>query len=624
MRSVFKKPCLGACYLFVTLFVLTACGTGPTKPDSKATQVTQYDMDQVPVLLEKANQAAPAERAPLLLDAVEILLANGEFDWARNIITGLTPANLPNNRYARYQLLASQLSAETGSQFAAQRQLTTERLESLLPELPLDLAIALHEQRAQVFANIGDYRASVEERVQLSELMALSADVIEEERDLNHDILWQTLMQLSYQDLNELKQTAENHVLEGWYSLASLSKSHQTNLNKQFAKVSEWMQEWPHHPASLRLPADLQLLRDLVENQPTKIALLLPLTGKLEQASVAIRDGFMAGYYDAAQSREPLPDIRIYDTSALGAARAYDQALLDGAQMVVGPLEKESIAELALRLDMPVPTLALNYVDTPIAEHQKLYQFGLAVEDEAEQVAQQAWRDGHRRALIFAPNSTWGDRSVDTFWQEWQSQGGEITRDYRFNGTGDYLGVVGSALHISESKERAQHMRRILGRSVEFEPRRRQDVDMIFLAANSQEARQLKPTLAFHYAGGIPVYATSQVYSGDDPKANQDMNGVRFTVLPWFFNEDSPERKVLNRYGNPAVSYQRLYALGVDAFHLYPRLRQLKEVTGARYYGHTGALSLDGSNKVERQQAWAQFVRGKLQVMPTLSEDDEG
>lgn len=617
MRSLLRPYCL-----ITALLLLAACGSQPEKP-TDAGLAAQQALDQVPVLLQQAAEAGPAQRPELLLDAVEILLAHGETDWARNIIAGLTPATLTDELYARHQLLASQLAMSNGSQFAAREQLTAPRLEQLLDQLSPQLAVPLREQRAQIFAGFGDYAASVRERVRLDELLAASPSHIEEERNLNNDALWQTLMRLSQAELDELQQQAESRVLEGWYSLASLSKSHQSNLNRQLAMVDEWARQWPEHPASLRLPADLQLLRDLVENQPQRVALLLPLTGKLEQASAAIRDGFMAAYYDAAQTGEPLPDIRIYDTGAGNVNQVYDQAILDGAQAVVGPLEKESIAELALRLQLPVPTLALNYAETPHADLEHLYQFGLAVEDEAQQVAQQAWQDGHRRALILAPNSSWGDRSVETFWNEWQKLGGEVTRDYRFSENNDYLGVIGSALQIDNSKERSREVRRILGRGIEFEPRRRQDVDMIFLVANTQQARQIKPTLAFHYAGSLPVYATSQVYNGEDPKANQDMSGIRFTILPWFFNEGAPERRALDRYANTAASYQRLYALGADAYHLYPRLRQLREIESARYYGYTGALNLNPAGKIERQQTWAQFVGGNAQVMPSLAEDSE-
>jgi outer membrane PBP1 activator LpoA protein len=620
------RPSLKHLFLLVGLLLLAACQTSPEKAIPGDPGELGYSLEQVPELLEEAAEAPPAESASLMLDAIEVLLFYGEIDWAHNIITGMEPVTLADEAYARHQLLASRLAVARGSQFTAEYLLNEPRLLDILPSLPPKLVMDLREQRARVYVSTQEYVASIQERVLLDQLLA---DItgkplaeLTETRDRNQDALWETLMQLSYRELNQLQKQAEKRVLKGWYTLAGLSKNHQVNLGQQLALVDNWVRNWPAHPASLRLPADLQLLRDLVKNQPQQVALLLPLTGPLEQASIAIRDGFMAAYYNALEIGEPVADIHVYDTGAMDIHSAYDQALIDGAEAVIGPLEKENISELALRPDLPVPTLALNYAETPYGDVEQLYQFGLAIEDEAQQVAQQAWRDGHRRALIFAPDSSWGDRSVNTFWKVWQSLGGEVTRDYRFGGNDAYLGVIASALHIDNSKKRAQDIRRLLGQRVEFEPRRRQDIDMIFLVAHTQQARQIKPTLAFHYAGDIPVYATSQVYSGEDPASNQDMSGIRFTSLPWFFDEDSPERKALNRYASTAPSYQRLYALGADAFHLYPRLRQLREVSRAHYYGYTGALSLNSVGKIEREQIWAQFVGGAAQVMPTLREDD--
>lgn len=603
------------------LLLLASCQTNPAKLGPDGTRGSEYTLEQVPALLDKAAEAETEERAKLLLEATEILLFHGETDWARNIITGIASDTLSDNTYVRYQLLASRVAIENGSHLAAERHLTTQRLQDILPELPAPLAIAVHQQKAQVFESIGDYHSSVRERLLLDELLAVSATK-EDARNLNQDALWRTLMQLSYDDLSRLEQQAKDATAAGWFNLARLSKNHQGNLRQQLAMVDEWARNWPEHPASLRLPADLHLLRELVENQPQKVALLLPLTGPLTQPSAAIRDGFMAAYYNASQHSEQLPDVRIYDTNTMDINAAYDQALLDGAEAVVGPLEQKSITELALRPELPVPTLALNYADTPFADLQQLYQFGLPVEAEAQQVAQRAWQDGKRRALILAPSSTWGDRSVHSFWQEWRELGGEVTRDYRFGDDNDYSAVISSALHVTNSQERAKQMREILGRSIEFEPRRRKDVDMIFLVAQTPQARQIKPTLAFHYGGNIPVYATSHVYSDDDSKANQDMNGIRFTTLPWFFEEKAPERRALQRYANTAASYQRLYALGVDAYYLYPRLRQLRDVTGARYYGYTGALSLSEDGKIQRQQIWAQFVGGQARAMTKLQEDE--
>src|SRR5690606_28114687 len=117
---------------------------------------------------------------------------------------------------------------------------------------------------------------------------------------------------------------------------------------------------------------------------------------------------------------------------------------------------------------------------------------------------------------ILAPASNWGDRSVSSFGDAWTELGGELIHHYRYTPQEQYSQLIKQALNIAESEQRASGIRRIIGRNIEFEPRRRQDIDVIFLVAHQTQPRQIKPTLAFHYAGNIPVYATSHIYNGED------------------------------------------------------------------------------------------------------------
>ena len=68
--------------------------------------------------------------------------------------------------------------------------------------------------------------------------------------------------------------------------------------------------------------------------QPRQIALLLPLSGRPEAAGSAVRDGFLAAYYDYGSTTRPR--LRLYDVAARDAPSAYLQALADGSDFVVG------------------------------------------------------------------------------------------------------------------------------------------------------------------------------------------------------------------------------------------------------------------------------------------------
>jgi outer membrane PBP1 activator LpoA protein len=595
---------------------LSACQGNQSKPDHKDSLAATGDLAQsVESLLARAERADGLTRIDLQLQAAQGLVQIGDWDRARSIINNMpAQANinqLPTELQARLALVKSHLAAADGYYPLAYDYVNSPSLLSTRSTLTRDIASAIAEQRASLLYDMSFYAASVEERVLLHGLLSGGSPA---GRD-NEQRLWQTLMAIPVTELEQLISMTTERELEGWYRLAALSKDTQSNLREQLARLDRWILEWPDHPASLELPADLKMLKQLLEEQPRQIAVLLPLSGPLSGAAKAIRDGFMAAYYEQQNQTADSPALRFYDTTRQDINTLYDQAVADGAQLVVGPLAKENLQDLALRPGLPVPTLALNTIDNPLGVVPNLYQFGLGIEDEARLAAEQAWRDGHRRAMIMAPDNNWGDRSVEAFVLRWRALGGEITKDYRFTEKNDYSKIIKQALQLDQSERRAQEVRAVVGR-IEFEPRRRQDVDMIFLAVQASQARQIKPTLAFHYAADIPVYATSHVYSGKvDTKLDQDMNDIKFSTLPWFFETHAAEKKALQAYADNSPTLQPLYAMGVDSFHLYPRLKQLEAVRQANFYGHTGTLQLNEQNQFQRRQVWAEFKSGRPRLL---------
>lgn len=645
--------------------LLTSCGPTP-KPNIEAPQTAQLSLEDINAMLVEADTRDVSTQTDMYLDACSALLEYGEYDWARNILTSLNLSAITDSQFVSYSILSAELALAEGSSFKAKHHLWNTRFLEALSTEPLETQILGREMRASLLYNIAEYRQAVEERIAMEPLLVSDADMAE----FNQDLIWQALMALPLVDLQLEAQTQNNPLQRGWYTLAALSKDNQTNIRQQLKAVQNWTYNWPEHPASMRLPVDLQLLQQLVEQQPQRIAILLPLSGRLEQAAQTVLDGFMAAFYQTQQSGETTPELMVYDTANGDINAIYDEAVVNGAELVVGPLDKDKIAQLYMRQNLSVPTLALNYIeeglnapamqapnlatqlqlentDEPNEQNtgeasgeplnasemdaaeiiapltNQLFQFGLAIEDEALQVAEQAYLDGHRRALILAPAGSWGDRSADTFAATWLGMGGDIVSDNRFQNQKEYSSLIEAATGVTDSKERARAIRRLMGESIEFEPRRRQDIDLVFMVARPSEARQLKPTLNFHYASDIPVYATSHIYNGTTNNTlDQDMNGIRFTTLPWFFDEELPERRAILRDGSQeqGSAYQPLYALGVDAYHLFPRLRQLASVKQAQFYGTTGNLSLDEKQRITRQQVWAQFIKGHAYLVPTAAQ----
>lgn len=619
LRSVFRPIALSKLVLcsLSAVLLLNGCSSTPpqsttaAKPKPASSQPAQLSAGK---LLQMANQAQSPERESLVLQAAQVYIDGGKYNRARDLLVNINAEALPDQAYIKHTDLLSAVALNEGSNFLAHGILTKPRLEQQWQAMEPAMEISLRDKRAQVFALLGEQQNSVNERIQLAALTNNKKLL-----QTNQDALWQSLMSIPFAELQQLAMSGMSDTARGWYSLAAINKNNQIDLEQQREQLQQWLRDWRQHPAHNNLPSDLKLLQSLIDQQPKQIALLLPMQGKLAEAGEAVRDGFFAAYFQALGNGRHAPEVRQYDSSE-DAISAYQQAIADGADLVIGPIDKEKVTELSLMPALDVPVLALNYPDSQPAQPLKgFYQFGLAVEDEARQVARQAFLEGHRQAMVIIPSQEWSERSARAFAEEWEKLGGVVVNRSQFQNGANYSKLVKDAMQIENSLVRNREMQELLGVPLQTAPRSRSDVDMIFLIADPAQGRQIKPTFAFHYAGNIPVYATSQIYSGQaNIKADRDLNGVRFNTMPWLFDTNSAEKQAVAQHTQSAAVYGRLHALGADAFRLYARLPQLEQVPGMRIFGATGALQMASDGRIEREQIWVRFRNGEAQPLPMV------
>ena len=361
-------------------------------------------------------------------------------------------------------------------------------------------------------------------------------------------------------------------------------------------------------------------LEKAVSERPSKVAILLPATGPLKNAGKALQEGIMTAYYRHKQDGNP-PILRFYDSGGDDILALYQQAVQDGADFILGPLAKDKAATIANQGTLPVTTLALNYIDQGELP-ENFFQFGLAPEDEARQIALQGAREGASQAGILYPEGEWGERVAQAFAQEWQSLGGTVTvtRTYQ---EGPTLGdTVKELLLVAQSQSRGQAVSRFTSLDMDIQPRRRQDMGFLFLLANPDQGRQVKPALNFHYAKDLPVYSTALIHSGEsNPRRDQDLNGVRFVDMPWMLsNEVSQLRRMSNeQWPEGHGRYERLFAMGIDAYRLQSRVFLLSTLPSSELPGVTGRLSMK-QQRIVRELNWGVFINGEARALPKVAE----
>ena len=154
-----------------------------------------------------------------------------------------------------------------------------------------------------------------------------------------------------------------------------------------------------------------------------------------------------------------------------------------------------------------------------------------------------------------------------------------------------------------------------IGESVEFVPRRRQDIDAVVALVDAVRGDAVRPALAYHFASGIPVYATSQVTSGRNLNRLSELNLMRITQLPWAVYPNPLKAELDAAFARQTPG--PLQALGVDAYRLADRLPLLASDDHARLLGATGILTLEGS-RVSRELVWAIVRNDRLEPLPTV------
>lgn len=581
--------------------LLAACTSSPSSSLGELPRTPEASIEQ---LLQQASEAKPEQAVLLRLSAADLAYKQQDVGRSARILEQIPMESLKPAQQIFASTLAAELAMARNQPKSALKALSHPSLEHLA-ELPVDQQVRTQLVRARALEADGQTLAAARERVFIAPLLSGEA------ASNNHEAIWALVSSLP---LDQLQGGADRDLAD-WLELARLTKTSST-LEQQQAAIDNWRAQNPDHPAAKQLPQALTKLKEIAGQPLTKIALLLPQEGQLASVSRALRDGFLAAHYQAQQSGQPQPAIELYDSSKLTSIDDfYRQAQADGVQLVVGPLEKPLVKQLSSREQLPITTLALNYSDSGQEGPAQLFQFGLAAEDEAREVARRAWADGMRSAVALVPRGEWGDRVLRAFQQSWQAEGGRLIAAEHVDQPVALAQQIADLFQLRQSEARAKRLQGTLGVPVAAQPARRQDVDFIFLAATPQQAQQIKPTLAFQYAGDVPVYATSHLYSAsNDPAQYQDLNGIRFCETPWLLNGDDPLRQqVGNQWPQAGGSLGRLYAMGVDAYRLAPRLTQLKALPETKVDGLSGRLSLNPARRVERQLPWAEFRDGQVQ-----------
>ena len=323
---------------------------------------------------------------------------------------------------------------------------------------------------------------------------------------------------------------------------------------------------------------------------PRKLAVLLPLTGSLATAAGPVRDGLLAGYYGEQRRR---PDLEFYDTqgTGYGAVAAYQRAVAEGADQVLGPLGRDEVDAVFQQATVTVPVLALNRAGAPPVNSAS---YALAPEDEGRAAADFLASRGAKRVLVLSSGDDNARRSIDALSARLQELGG---------GVAQLLAVVGDTPPDLIGPMQA---------AVQAEG----GVDAVFIALRGPQARLAAAQISAAGLSGRPRVATSQLLSGTGkPEEDAALDGIAFPSDAWTVSGVPglpAARGVADALPTARGPAARLFAFGYDGWLLSAYLGHLATSADASVSSASGVLRMSPDGHVLRTPAWSTFSGGHV------------
>lgn len=599
------------------IMVLASCASAPPPspstpqpaPDPQAAFNRGHYAEAARLWQSAALAAAPEKADAMRISAADAWLLADDPDRAEDLLRWIDKDALSPSERARLELVQAELAIRSGYIPDAAALLNAAR-----DNLPPGSEARFTTLQAQVAAAL-----ALESRVDLNRINDL-ADRMTEYDPVSALKLLQALEAVPTAELLVLaSRPGTDPDLDPWLDLALVVRQNLVVANHLEPAVMAWKARHADHYLAVNDVLDLWLNYRQGFQAPAKVAVLLPASGRLQAAADAIRDGLVSAFLDnPGQSQILFINSGNEPDSIPGA---YFEARDQGADYIIGPLQTEAITALLQLSDLRTPVLALNDVPAGYPPHlglaNRINGISLSQDAEVRATAARMAAAGFSRAMVLAPENEWGERIVATFREEFLQDERQIVVSGRFQEMeNDHSAVLERLLQLDASRARKQQLENTLQMQLEYEPVRRDDVDVIFLAANTIQGRLIRPQLRFHNAGDIPVYASARIYSGlPDPTRDQDLNGVRFPSSPLQIRYASARSKPnINSLKNG--SFVAMYALGRDAWNILPWLGLMRSDPDFSFPGQSGSYTAGPVETLQREPAWAVFQSGLATELP--------
>ncbi len=690
-----SKPARCLPVLLATL-LFAGCGTHTQDQSTAFMQGTSQANSSF--YLQQMQQSTNDSKTNWQLLAIRALLQEGKKQQAIDLYNQL-PSNLNSTQAREQSLLAMEVKLAQNDYQGARTLLAK------LDPTSLDQPQQARYWQAQIDASQGKpsltlLRALIAQQPLLSDA---------KQRQKNIDATWQALTSMPQDQANALVINADENTLQGWLDLQRMWFDNRNDPTLLKAGVKDWQTRYPQNPGAKMLPTALVNMQNYKPASTNKIALFLPLNGQASIFGRTIQQGFEAAKNGApsvtgsavpaqvaqaanvsgnddvvspsqaevsdltatgsraepvqapaqdqaapaaeptaqapaasatpqttaspvtqpvtaptaqpqpavASAANPSAELKIYDTTSQPISQLLAQAQQDGATLVVGPLLKENVDDV-IKSNTPLNVLALNQPEK-VESRANLCYFALSPEDEARDAARHIHQQGKQTPLLLVPRGALGDRVVSAFADEWLKLGGASVLQQRFGSTAELRAGVngggGIALTGTPVSTLPSAQNSSLGSADEMPVSSGGSVDAAYILATPEQIAYIKPMIAMRNGSqnNVTLYASSRSAQGTaGPDFRLEMEGLQYSEIPMLAGSNPAlMQQALSAVRND-YSLARLYAMGADAWSLANHFTQMRQTPGFELNGNTGDLTATQDCVINRKLSWLKYQQGKI------------
>lgn len=688
-----SKPARCLPVLLATL-LFAGCGTHTQDQSTAFMQGTSQANSSF--YLQQMQQSTNDSKTNWQLLAIRALLQEGKKQQAIDLYNQL-PSNLNSTQAREQSLLAVEVKLAQGDYQGA------KALLSKLDPLSFEKNQQPRYWQAQIDASQGQPSLSL-----LRALIALQPLLSQaKQKQQNIDATWKALTAMTPQQANALVINADENVLQGWLDLQRMWFDNRNDPAMLKAGVKDWQIRYPQNPGAQMLPTALVNMQNYKPASTNKIALLLPLNGQAAIFGRTIQQGFeaakngapavqgsavpaqvaqaanVAGNNDvvspsqaevgdltatgsqadpvqapaetqaapaAKPAAAPLPapvaatpaaqpaaqpvnapaaqpqpevattnpaaELKIYDTTSQPMSQLLAQVQQDGATIVVGPLLKENVEEV-MKSNTSLNVLALNQPGK-VENRPNLCYFALSPEDEARDAARHIHDQGKQTPLLLVPRGALGDRVVSAFADEWLKLGGGTVLQQRLGATAELKsGVNGGGISLTGSPVSTlpSSVDSSLGSPGDVPVSSGGSIDAAYIVATPEQIGYIKPLIAMRNGSqsNVTLYASSRSAQGTSgPDFRLEMEGLQYSEIPMLAGSNPAlMQQALSAVRND-YSLARLYAMGADAWSLANHFAQMRQSPGYELNGNTGDLTATPDCVINRKLSWLKYQQGQI------------